>query len=614
MAPPPKLTISQWADRFRKLSSEASAEPGQWLTSRAEYQRGIMDTISNPKTERVVIMTSSQVGKTEILSNTVGFHIAQDPAPILILQPTLDMAETFAKDRLAPMLRDTPALQNKVSDPRSRDSGNTMLHKQFTGGAVTVVGANSAAGLASRPIRVVLADEVDRYPPSAGSEGDPLSLAIKRTTTFWNRRVVMVSTPTVKGVSRIEAEWTQSDQRRYFVPCPHCDAEQSLVWTQVKWPSGEPHRAAYHCEGCGAEWSDAQRLQAIRKGQWKPTNADGRFPGFHLNELYSPWSTPARMAEAFVEAKRSPETLKTWINTSLGETWEEDAEKVDHHSLASRLEDWGKAAPEPVLVVTCGIDIQADRAEIERVGWSADEQSWSLDYQVIWGDPTSPMFWQNIDDYLLTPSPRVDGVSVEVMATCIDTGFHTQKVYEFAGPRFRRGVYAVKGLSRPGTPIWSKKPSKQNRGAVRLFTIGVDAAKDLIYQRLGQATEGPGYCHFPTGRDFGYFEMLTAEKVRTKYSKGFPQRVYELPSGKRNEALDCRVYAYAAFLQTHARWRYLAQQQHLKAAPRKMADMPDTTAPASWRERLSEPPQRTSPQQERRPGNGWIDSRKDWLR
>lgn len=549
-----------------------------------------MDTISAPGVQRVVLMCSAQTGKSECILNIIGFHVSHDPAPILVLQPTLEMAETFSKDRLAPMVRDTPVLRDKIADPRSRDSGNTLLSKKFKGGHITIVGANSAAGLASRPIRVVLADEVDRYPPSAGTEGDPLSLAVKRTTTFWNRRVVMVSTPTVKGVSRIEAEWLQSDQRRYFVPCPHCEAEQSLVWEQVKWPTGSPHLAAYHCEECGSEWSDAQRLQAIRKGQWKATNAEGRFPGFHLNELYSPWSTPASMAEAFVSAKRSPETLKTWINTSLGETWEEDSEKVDTHSLATRLEDWGKTAPEPVLVVTCGIDIQADRAEIERVGWSADEQSWSLDYQVIWGDPTSPVFWQNVDDYLLTPSPRADGVSVEVMATCIDTGFHTQKVYEYAGPRFRRGVYAVKGLSRSGTPIWSRKPTKQDRGRVRLFTIGVDAAKDLIYQRLGQASEGPGYCHFPVGRDFAYFEMLTAEKVRTRYQKGFPQRVYELPSGKRNEALDCRVYAYAAFLQTHARWRYLAQQAHMKTPVRRMADMPTEPRPRAVEPERSEIP------------------------
>lgn len=536
-----------------------------------------MDTISSSGVERVALMCSAQVGKTEVISNIIGYHISHDPAPILVLQPTLEMAETYSKDRLAPMVRDTPCLRDKIADPRSRDSGNTLLSKKFKGGHITIVGANSAAGLASRPIRVVLADEVDRYPPSAGSEGDPLSLAIKRTTTFWNRRVVMVSTPTVKGFSRIEAEWLQSDQRRYFVPCPHCNHEQHLVWSQVKWPSGEPHNAAYHCEECGTEWSDAERLQAIRQGAWKATNEQGRFPGFHLNEIYSPWSTPARMAENFVEAKRSAETLKTWVNTSLGDTWEEDAEKVDTHQLATRLEDWGQRAPEAVLVVSCGIDIQADRAEIERVGWGSDEQSWSLDYQVIWGDPTSPLFWQNIDDYLLTPSPRADGVDLPVSAACIDTGFHTQKVYEFAGPRFRRGVYAIKGTSRPGTPIWSRKPSKQDKGRVRLFTIGVDAAKDLIYQRLGQTTEGPGYCHFPVGRDFTYFEMLTAEKVKTRYSKGFPQRVYELPGGKRNEALDCRVYAYAAFLQTHARWRYLSQQAHMQTPQRKMADAPIET-------------------------------------
>jgi phage terminase large subunit GpA-like protein len=574
-APPPKLTISEWADRYRRLSSESSAEPGAWLTRRAEYQRGIMDAISEPGVERIVLMTSAQVGKTEILNNVVGFHVAQDPAPILFLQPTLEMAETWAKDRLAPMLRDTPALTDKVADPRSRDSGNTILHKRFNGGHITAVGANSPSGLASRPIRVVLADEVDRYPPSAGTEGDPLSLAVKRTTTFWNRRVVMCSTPTIKGISRIEAEWDRSDQRRYFVACPHCKHEQHLVWKQVKWPEGRPDEAEYSCEECGTLWSDAERRTAIRWGKWKSTaTASNKVVGFHLNELYSPWSSIASIAIAFVEAKRSPETLKTWVNTSLGETWEDQGETVNQNALMERCEAWGDEAPYDVLVVSCGVDVQDDRFEIERVGWGLGEESWSLDYHIIYADPSTPQAWQQLDDYLLTPTKTSDGRVLPVAATCIDSGgHHTQAVYAFVKVRARRHVNAIKGMAGSNRPIWPKRSSKNNKGKINLFAIGVDTAKDSIYSRLRIAEPGPGFCHFPEGRDKAWFDQLTAETVVTKYLKGFPVRVWQKRPSVRNEALDCRVYAYAALLSTNPTWARLARRAEQDAIyPREQRD------------------------------------------
>lgn len=552
------------------------------MTRRAEYQRGIMDAVSEPGVDRIVIMTSSQVGKTEILNNIVGFHISHDPAPILVLQPTLDMAETWAKDRLAPMLRDTPALMGKVADPRSRDSGNTILHKRFNGGHITAVGANSAASLASRPIRVVLADEVDRYPPSAGAEGDPLSLAIKRTATFWNRRVIMCSTPTVKGFSRIEAEWLRSDQRRYFVACPHCEHEQHLVWGNVRWPEGRPHEALYHCESCGAGWTDAERRAAVRWGKWQATAPGKKVVGFHLNEIYSPWSSVADMAQAFLAAKQSPETLKTWINTSLGETWEEDGERVDDHALMSRAEDWGRYAPERVLLVTCGVDVQDDRLEIERIGWTEGEESWSLEHVVKYGDPSSPQLWAWLDEYLTTPTRTADGRMLEVRATAIDSGGHyTQAVYKFAKPRARRGVWAIKGLGGQGKPIWPKRASKNNTGKVNLFMVGVDAAKDMIYARLRNKEPGtPGYCHFPANRDRAWFEQLTAETVVTKYIKGFPTRVWQKRPSVRNEALDLRVYGYAALLSLNVSWDREA---------RRSQALPRTPAPADTGEEQAAP-------------------------
>lgn len=517
-----------------------------------------MDSLHDKALETIVVMSSAQVGKTEILNNTVGFFIAQEPSPILVVQPTVEMGETWSKDRLAPMLRDTPALADKVRDPRSRDSGNTTLHKVFPGGHITIAGANSAAGLASRPIRIVLCDEVDRYPPSAGTEGDPISLARRRTATFWNRKVLLTSTPTVKGMSRIEAEWELSDQRRYFVPCPHCGHEQTLRWAQVRWPDGRPREARYHCEECGAEWSENERRAAVRRGRWIATaEGNGSTAGFHINEIYSPWTRLPDMVRAFLEAKGQPEKLKTWVNTSLGETWEEDSERVDGHALMARVEAWEKA-PAKVLVVTCGVDVQDDRIEVERIGWGVDEESWSLEHRILYGDPSSPDLWRELDAYLLDATEREDGTKLPVHAACVDSGgHHTQAVYRFCKDRFRRRVYAIKGMAGPGKPVWPKRASKNNKVGALLFLIGVDAGKDAVYARLKVREPGPGYCHFPKGREPQYFEQLTAEIVQTKYVKGFPTRVYILPGGRRNEALDCRVYGYAALQALNVRWGHL---------------------------------------------------------
>lgn len=570
--PPPKLTISQWADLHRRLSAEASAEPGLWHTDRAEYQRGIMDAISDPAIETVVVMSSAQVGKTEIINNVVGFHIAQDPAPILVIMPTLEMGEAWSKDRLAPMLRDTPSLAGRVKDPRSRDSGTTITHKQFPGGHITVAGANSPAGLASRPIRVVLCDEVDRYPASAGAEGDPVSLARKRSATFWNRRVVLTSTPTIKGYSRIEMAYEASDRRRFYVPCPHCDETAALKWANVKWPTNEPEKAAYHCSACGAAWSDAQRWSSIRRGEWR---AEGTFTGtagFHLNELYSSWSRVADIALAFIEAKRTPETLQTWVNTTLGETWEDEGERVDETGLLDRLEDWSDGIPAGVLILSAGVDVQPDRLEVEIVGWGRDEESWSLDHVRLFGDTSAHAVWQDLDRKLAERFRRFDGVDLSISAVCVDSGYATQSVYNYCRGRFRRRVYAIKGMAGAGRPVWPKRSSKVGQEKVHLFIVGVDAAKDAVYSRLRIARPGPGFCHFPEGRDPDWFAQLTAESVVTKHLKGFPIRVWQKKPGARNEALDCRVYAYAALQSLNVIW-----PRTMDAAPR--ADLPAAMQP-----------------------------------
>jgi phage terminase large subunit GpA-like protein len=546
MKPPPKLTVSEWADTFRVLSSESSAEPGKWSTSRAEYQRGMMDAVSDTDIETVVLMTCAQIGKTELINNVVGYHIHQDPAPMLVVQPTLEMAQTWSKDRLAPCLRDTPVLSNKVKDPRSRDSGNTTLHKTFAGGHVTACGANSPASLASRPCRIILCDEVDRYPISAGTEGDPVSLAKKRSSTFWNRKIILVSTPTDKGASRIEAAYSESDQRKFFVPCGDCGETQALKWGQVHWTDKNPYSAVYTCEHCGSAWDDAARFRAIRKGKWQATaEPKGKVAGFHINGLYSPWTPLYEAVSDFMNSKRDPMRLKTWINTFLGETWEEQGEQVDEMDLMERAENWGDELPEDVLLITAGVDVQDDRLEIEIVGWGRGEETWSIAYETMYGDPSSAELWNRLDVTLGRKFDHPTLGEMVIRSVCVDSGGHyTQQVYNYARLRAGRRVFAIKGVGGEGKPIVGR-PTKNNIGKINLFPVGTDTAKEIVYARLKIREEGEGYCHFPVGRSDEYFRMLTAEKKVTRYFKGRPRTEWA-KIRTRNEALDCRVYATAA--------------------------------------------------------------------
>ena len=363
LSPPPKLTVSQWADSYRRLSQEASAEPGRWNTERAPYQREILDAINDGRCEEIIIMSSAQVGKTEIILNIIGYYIAYDPSPILCLQPTLEMAQTFSKDRLAPMLRDTPVLRGKVKDVRSRDSGNTILHKVFPGGHITMAGANSAAGLASRPIKVVLMDEIDRYPASAGTEGNPIKLAEKRTTTFWNRKKVKVSTPTIKGRSQIENEFLSSSKEEWCVPCPCCGKYQPYEWGRIHFSD-----VTMECKFCMERFPEMEWKG--NPGKWIAAADNPKKRGFHLNELASPWKHWEEIIDEFRDANNAlkeqgdAEKIKFWINTTLGETWEEKGEAADEDVLLKRRERYTADLPDGVLLVTAGVDVQYDRFEV----------------------------------------------------------------------------------------------------------------------------------------------------------------------------------------------------------------------------------------------------------
>jgi phage terminase large subunit GpA-like protein len=538
--PPPKLTVSQWADKTRQLSSEASAEPGQWDTSRAEYQREIMDAFNDPSAEDVVMMSSAQVGKTEILNNVVGYYIDHDPCPILVVQPNeKPMGEAWSKDRLAPMLRDTPALKAKVSAVKSRDSGNTIFHKVFPGGQLSVAGANAPAGLASRPKRVILYDEVDRYPASAGTEGDPIELGKKRSTTFWNRKHGLFSTPTIKGRSRIEKAFEKSDRRYRMCPCPcGCGTDFRLTWSMVVWGAdspagGDPEKAVYQCPKCLGYFDDLQKELAVQKGKWVATAPFKGVAGFHLSELYSPWRTLKQIVRAFLDAKGDPSLMQVWVNTCLGETFEEFAEAVNENELLERVESYNAEAPARVLYVTGGADVQPDRIEIEFVGWAGGEESWSIGYHIIHGDvdipegsPGSP--WTSFTDLIRKRFQHESGEELIASAICIDTGGtgeNTQSIYNYVKRHKGDRVFAVKGRGGAGLPIVGPPNRKRTGKSTRpcdLYIVGTNNAKSVVMKRLKIDAPGAGYCHFPTGREDEYYRQLTAEKACTKFVKGFP--------------------------------------------------------------------------------------------
>ncbi len=557
LKPPPELTLSQWADKYRVLSAESSAEPGRWHTDKAPYQKEIMDAIGDPHVRRVVIMCAAQLGKTELLLNILGYFMAYSPAPILVMQPTLDMGQTFSKDRLAPMLRDTPALQGLV-DVKSRYSGNTIMKKNFPGGHVTIVGANSATGLASRPIKVLLADEVDRYPGSAGTEGDPLSLAQKRQTTFWDKKTVMVSTPVIKNHSRIETEFNQSTKEEWYVPCPECGHYQPLVWANIRFdPEDQSKDVTYVCERCGCISGEYSWKAQEINGKFVAENPEAETRGFHLNTLASTFCSWKEVVQKFLVAKEqldqgNPEGMKVWTNTELGETWEEMGERVEDAELVNRREIYSADVPDDVLVLTAGVDVQDDRFEVEVVGWGVGKESWGIRYQKIFGDMLGKRIWDELDEFLLQSFAKEDGTRLSIMAACIDSGgHHTNQVYKFTKERWERRVWAIKGKGGADAPYY-RNPSTNNREKTPLFIIGVDAGKALIYQRLKRETKGPNYCHFPLNEEAGYneeyFKGLTSEQMVVRFRKGRSVVVWELRDerNKRNEPLDVRNYATAA--------------------------------------------------------------------
>lgn len=580
VAPPPILTVSEWADRERKLSPESSAEPGQWHTDRAPYQREIMDAVNDPDCEEVVIMSSAQVGKTEFVLNIIGYYIAYDPAPMLVVQPTIEMAQTFSKDRLAPMIRDTPALTGKVHDARARASGNTILHKTFPGGHVTMAGVNSPASLASRPVRIVLMDEVDRYPASAGTEGNPIKLAEKRTTAFWNRKKIKVSTPGDKATSQIEKEFLDGTQEEWCVPCPCCGKYQPYEWGRIHFSD-----LTMECLYCAEHISETDWKQG--KGKYV-----AKFPerkrkrSFHLNELASPWKHWDEIIREFQEANREMKEngdinkMKTWINTALGETWEERGKSASDDSLLNRRERYEADIPEGVLLLTAGVDVQDDRFEIEITGWGHGYESWGIKYDKIFGDMDKDETWNSLEVYLEREMFFASGTGLLIACTCIDTGgHHTTECYKFLKKMERKGkrIYGIKGMGGPGLPL-VYKISTNNQYKVKVFILGVDSGKEILMTRLNTVDEGPGYCHFPINADRGfnetYLKGLNSEQRVVKMKDGRPVIKWVKKSGTRNEPLDLRNYSTAAAEILRPDWNVLEKKitagiNYMKKQPKK---------------------------------------------
>lgn len=551
LSPPPELTVSQWADQYRKLSREASSEPGQWNTDRAPYQREIMDAVKDAMCEDVIIMSSAQIGKTEIILNIIGYYIDYDPSPILCLQPTLEMAQTFSKDRLSAMLRDTPCLKGKVKDARTRDSGNTILHKTFPGGHITMAGANSAAGLASRPIKIVLMDEVDRYPASAGTEGNPIKLAEKRTTTFWNRKKIKVSTPTIKGRSEIEKEYNASSMEEWNVPCPCCGKYQPYEWKRIRFGD-----VTMECKFCGEHLSETEWKE--NPGKWIAQKENRKKRGFHINELASPWKHWNETIDEFQEAQREykehgdVEKMKVWINTALGETWEERGKAADEDKIIQRRERYTADLPDGVLLVTAGVDVQDDRFEVEVTGWGKGYESWGILYTKIPCDLEKEESWDKLERFLDMELYFKNKNSLLIACSCIDTGGHfTTQAYKFLKKmeRKQKRIYGIKGMGGAGIPLVNKV-STNNAEKVRIFLLGVDSGKEILMTRLNTVDEGPGYCHFPINKDRGYDETyirgLASEQRVIHFKDGRPVMKWVKKSGTRNEPLDLRNYSTAA--------------------------------------------------------------------
>ena len=571
--PVPRLTVSQWAERHRVLSPEATAQHGPWRNDVVPYLADIMDAIGDRTTQEVVLVTPSQAGKSEAILNAIGYFIHQEPSPILVVQPTVETGESFSKDRVAPMLRDSPALQGLVAPASSRTTNNTILSKQYPGGQLDITGANAPSGLAMRPKRVVLLDERDRHPRSAGTEGDVKAIARARTRSFGRRRkVVEVSSPTSQEESLIWPSYLEGTQEVFEVPCPACEVFQVLAFERLTWeltPSGavDAKTVRYRCSSCPAEIPSAARAGMLRRGHWQAT-ADPRVPhkrSFHLSGMVAAFAGWEEIAQEFVTANKQAdgsmraEMLRAFFNTTLGQLYVDQSAETQQHELQARARPYDAAGrwhvPAEAGLITAGVDVQHDRLEIVVRAWGAGEESWLIQRVVLRGDAFNPKLWLQLEEWRLARQYRHEGGAVlGIRAMCVDAGdgAMASNVYKYCASRSAQGVFAVKGHSLTTAPMLPNKPTKVRPG--RLYVIGVNAIMERIYRRLAMTAPGPGFLHLneyasgnpPDGVPSDYCEQLTS-MVRSRDEKTRKYR-YVATRGRRNEVADAETYAYAALL------------------------------------------------------------------
>lgn len=566
LTPDPMLTLSEWSDQYRVLSSKSASEPGRWRTSRTPYLREIMDCLSpTSAAERVVFMKGAQIGGSECGNNWIGYVIHHAPGPMMAVAPTVEMAKRNSKQRIDPLIEESPILAELIAPARSRDAGNTILAKEFRGGVLVMTGANSAVGLRSMPVRYLFLDEVDGYPRDVEGEGDAIALAEARTRTFSRRKIFIVSTPTIAGASAVEREYEASDQRRFFVPCPHCAHFQWLRFEQLRWTWGKPASVKYICEACEAEVSEHHKTQMLAAGEWRacmPENA-GKTVGFHLSSLYSPigWRSWRDIAAAWEAAQGSVTALKAFKNTELGETWVEEGEAPDWERLLERREDYRiGSVPMGGLLLTAGADVQKDRIEVSIWAFGRGKTAWLVEHRILMGDTARDDVWRHLRKLVEETWTHESGAQLSLTRFALDTGFATQEAYAFVRAAKDSRVMAVKGVARGaalvGTPtaVDVTVGGKKLRRGIKLWTVAGGIAKLELYNNLrktvdvtedGEIRYPDGYVHLPKV-DAEYLQQLCAEQLVTKRDRnGYPVREWQ-KLRERNEALDGFVYARAA--------------------------------------------------------------------
>ena len=568
MQPPENLTVTEWAECKRYLSTEASAEPGLWRTNRTPYLRAIMDAFTDPKIRHIVFVAASQVGKTEVLNNIIGYIIDENPGSILFAHPTTIDAREFSKLRIAPMIRDSPAVRRKVAAPKSRDSGNTLLQKSYPGGILTLCGSNEAHALASKPIRYVFGDERDRWAVSAGTEGDPWELAMARQTTFYNAKAVEVSTPTIRGSSNIAKSFAKGTMERWKSKCPHCGEYHEIQWGDIRYEAEETvvnhertytvHDVFWICPGCSCVSDEATMKK--QPARWEADNPAAYANGvrsFWLNAFVSPWASWESICLKYQNALGDTGKMQVVYNTCFGQLWEDRGDTQDPDTLLGRREVYEAELPEGVLVLTAGVDTQDDRMEYEIVGHGHFGETWGVEKGVIMGRPDDPATWDSLDMMVFDRVLRFkDGLGLKVSMSFVDEGGHfTAEVRLFCRQRIKKKVFCVKGFSGPDRPF-TGPPKKQkviinNRylGTVWQYQLGVDSGKQVIMDNLKVQAPGPKYCHFPLREDYGamYFNGLLSEHLVPEGKTRQRWIWTKIQGHERNEPLDCRNYALAAF-------------------------------------------------------------------